>query len=62
MATKFPSKKELKEAREFLSKTPASRPLSKNASPVDRAKHFICEEFVRCCVILNYKPISERKV
>ena len=45
--TKFPSEKELKEAREALEKAPASKLLPKNASPVDRMKYSICEKFVK---------------
>ena len=45
--TKFPSEKELKKARRFLAKAPASRMLLPNATPVDRAKYAICAEFVK---------------
>jgi predicted XRE-type DNA-binding protein len=47
MATKFPSDKELKEVRGILDHGPAARPLSKDASPVDKAKYSLCEEFVK---------------
>ena len=44
--TKFPSEKELKEARAALEKAPASRMLPPDASSVDRLKFSLCEEFV----------------
>jgi predicted XRE-type DNA-binding protein len=44
--TKFPSDAELNEMREKLSKGPASKPIPKNASPVDKVKYQICKEFV----------------
>ena len=40
--TNFPSDKELKKIRKLLSKGIASRPLPKNASPVDKIKYKIC--------------------
>jgi predicted XRE-type DNA-binding protein len=45
--TKFPSEKELKEARKALSKGIATRPLPKDASPVEQIKFKICEQFVQ---------------
>lgn len=45
--TKFPNDKELKEAREALEKGPASKLLPKNASPVEKMKYKLCEEFVK---------------
>ena len=44
--TKFPSDAEIREMREALSKGPASKPLPKNASPVEKVKYQICREFV----------------
>lgn len=44
--TKFPPQKELDEMRETLSKGPASRPLAKDATSVDKIKYQICKEFV----------------
>ncbi|MCB0367724.1 MAG: XRE family transcriptional regulator [Bdellovibrionaceae bacterium] len=44
--TRFPSDTELKEMREKLSKGPASKPLPKDATPVDKIKFQICKEFV----------------
>jgi predicted XRE-type DNA-binding protein len=62
MATKFPSEKELKEVREILEKGPAARPLPKDASPVDKAKHALCEEFVKYKNMhkLTQRALSER--
>lgn len=45
--TKFPNDKELKKAREALEKGPAAKLLPKNASPVDKMKYSLCEEFVK---------------
>lgn len=42
----WPSEDQLNEMREKLSKVPASKPLPKDASPIDRIKHEICREFV----------------
>jgi predicted XRE-type DNA-binding protein len=47
MATKFPTEKDLKAAREALENGPASRLLPKHASPVERTKYALCEEFVK---------------
>ena len=55
--TKFPNEKELKEAREALEKGPASKLLSKKASPVDRMKYSICEEFVK---YKNQRSLTQR--
>jgi len=44
--TKFPSEKELKEARAALAKRPAARMLPANASSVERLKFSLCEKFV----------------
>jgi predicted XRE-type DNA-binding protein len=57
MATKFPSDKELKEVRAILEKSPATRLLAKNASPVDQIKYSICEEFVK---YLNAHSLTQR--
>ena len=53
----FPSEKEIKEMREKLSKGPASRPLPKNASAVDKIKYQICREFV---VFKNSHKITQK--
>jgi predicted XRE-type DNA-binding protein len=42
----FPSDEELAEARNLLSKSIASKPLSKGASAVDKIKHRLCKEFI----------------
>lgn len=42
----WPSEQKLKKMREKLSQGIASKPLSKNASPIDKIKHDICREFV----------------
>lgn len=55
--TKFPSEKELKRVREKMSNTIGSRPLSKNASKVDRIKHKLCERFV---LYKNNNKITQR--
>jgi len=55
--TKFPSDNELKEIRETLSKGIASRPLSKNASKIDRVKFKLCERFV---IYKNEHKITQR--
>ena len=44
--TKFPTDKELKETRDALENAPASKTLPRDASPVDRLKFSLCEEFV----------------
>lgn len=54
--TKFPSEKELKEMREKLSSGIASRPLSKNAGPVERVKYQLCEKFV---IYKNEKKMTQ---
>ena len=55
--TKFPPESELKKMRELLSKGPASKPLPKDAGPVDKIKHQICREFV---VYKNTKKITQK--
>ena len=55
--TKFPNKKDLEYARKKLSKGMASRPLSKNANPVERVKHNLCEKFI---IYMREKKISQR--
>ena len=55
--TKFPNEKELKEAREALEKSLASKLLPPNASPVDRVKYSICEEFVK---YINLHKLTQR--
>jgi predicted XRE-type DNA-binding protein len=54
---KFPSEEELKKMRDLLSKGPASKPLPKNAGPVDKTKHQICREFV---VYINTKKMTQK--
>lgn len=56
---KFPSDKELKEARKALAKGIATKPLPKGASPVDKAKYKICEYFV---IYKNDHRLSQREL
>ena len=44
--TKWPSKKELEEATKDMEGQIPTKPLSPNASPVDRTKHSICSKFI----------------
>jgi predicted XRE-type DNA-binding protein len=44
--TLFPSEQELKEVRDELSQSIASKPLDKNATAVEKVKHRICKEFI----------------
>ena len=53
----FPSEKQLKKIRNELSKGMASKPLSENASPVDRIKHSICKKIV---IYMNEHKLSQR--
>lgn len=55
--TKFPNEKDLKKVRDLLEKSPATRLLPKNAPPVDRAKHTICQEIVK---FKNLHGLSQR--
>ena len=55
--TKFPSEKNLEEARKKLDKSPASRPLAKDASIVDKTKFQLCEKFV---IYKNTHKITQR--
>lgn len=55
--SKFPSKKDLEEARNKLDEGPASRPLPNDASIVDKAKFQLCEKFV---VYKNIHNITQR--
>jgi len=57
--TKFPSEKELNEARKALAKAPGARMLSPNASPVERLKFSLCEKFVT--YLLDHK-LSQREL
>jgi len=57
--TKFPSKEELELVQKELDKGPASRPLPKNAPPVDRAKYRLCEKFV---IYKNTHQISQKEL
>jgi predicted XRE-type DNA-binding protein len=57
--SKFPSDKELLEVEEALSNGISSRPLSKNASNVDRIKHTLCEKFV---IYRMQKKISQKEL
>jgi len=54
---KFPSKKQLDEAKEKLDNGPASRLLPKDASSVDKVKYKICEKFV---IYKNTKKITQK--
>ena len=53
----FPTDKELEEARRKLDTGMASRLISKDASPVDRAKFKLCEKFV---IYKNTHKITQR--
>lgn len=55
--TKWPSEVQINEMREKLSKGPASRPLSRDATLVDRIKHDICREFV---IYKNSSKITQK--
>jgi predicted XRE-type DNA-binding protein len=55
--TKWPSKSQIKEMREKLSRRPASRPLHPAATPIDKIKHDICREFV---VYKNSSKITQK--
>lgn len=55
--TKWPSKKSLDTVRKKLEQGPASIPLPANASPVDKVKHHICEQFV---IYKNRTKISQK--
>lgn len=57
--TKFPSEKELNTVRKRLSKGPASKLLSRDASPVDRTKYAICQAIV---VYKNKHKLSQRQL
>lgn len=53
----FPSEKQLKKIRKELSKGMASKPLSENASPVDKIKHSICKQIV---IYMNEHKLTQR--
>lgn len=53
----FPTESELQEMREKLSKGPASKPLPKNATVVDKIKYQVCKEFV---VYINTTKITQK--
>jgi predicted XRE-type DNA-binding protein len=55
--SRFPSEAEIREMRDLLSKGPASRPLPKNASQIDKVKYQICKEFV---VYKNSRKITQK--
>ena len=55
--TKWPSKKEIDSVLKEMEGTLASRPLSKDATPVERTKHVICEQFV---IYMNSHRISQQ--
>lgn len=57
--TRFPSEKELNEIRELLSKGPASKVLSKNASPIEKTKYLICQKIVE---YKNTHKLSQREL
>ena len=54
---KFPKEKDLKEIRKKLDAAPASRPLAKNASAIEKVKHSICEKFV---IYYNESQLTQR--
>lgn len=54
---RFPSESELKRVRKKLNKGVASRPLSKDASKLDRLKYKLCEKFV---IYKNEHRITQR--
>lgn len=56
---KFPSEEELEVVRKELDQGPASRPLPKDASSVDRAKYRLCEKFV---IYKNSHNLSQKEV
>lgn len=56
---KFPSESELAEMRALLSEGPAARPLPKNADPVQRIKHSLCEKFV---IYKNKQGITQKEL
>ena len=59
---KFPSTQEIERIRKKMDKGIASRPLSKNASNVDKTKFKLCEKFVIYKNIHNItqKSLAER--
>ncbi len=57
--TKFPSQEELELVRKELNQGPASRPLPKNASSVDKTKYRLCEKFV---IYKNTHRISQKEL
>ena len=57
--TRFPTEAELKDVRERLSRGPASKVLSKDASQVDKAKYAICQEIV---IYKNKKKLTQRQL
>ena len=62
LMTKFPSEKELKEARAALEMAPNARMLSPNSSSVERMKFSLCEEFVSFLLEhkLTQRELAER--
>ncbi len=57
--SQWPSKKDLQKALKKLEKLPASRPLAKDASAIERIKHRICEQFVKH---LNDHELSQQEL
>tara|TARA_Y100000590_G_scaffold428107_1_gene539079 strand:+ start:1566 stop:1877 length:312 start_codon:yes stop_codon:yes gene_type:complete len=57
--TKFPTDEELEIVRKELDQGLASRPLPKDASPVDRTKYRLCEKFV---IYKNEHKISQKEL
>ncbi len=55
--TKWPSQKKLNAVRKKLEKGHASKPLAKNALPVDKVKYHICEQFV---IFKNNTKITQK--
>jgi predicted XRE-type DNA-binding protein len=59
---RFPEETELKDIRRRLSRGPASRPLPRDASPLQRAKYQLCEAFVDYCLKhrMSQRELAER--
>ena len=57
--TKWPSKQQIDSALKDLEATLGSRVLSPNATPVERTKFSICEQFVR---YMHNRHVSQQKL
>ena len=57
--TKFPSEAELNEIRGLLEKGPATKVLSKKASPLEKMKYLICQKIV---AYKNDRKITQRQL